>query len=1086
MKKFFILMIILVFATVLASCSDGGQSEQLSVDNGSTTTDNGGTTTDDGSTDTDSGKNIQPIIVEAEDYNAMSGVDTQDCSEGGKNVGWIDSGDWMDYVVDIPVSGTYAFTVRVASNPGDANLQVQVNGSSLGNIAFDTTGGWQVWTSHSTTIQLAQGTQTIRLYAETGGWNINWFQIGTGDGNSQDVVIPLHIEYAQYLRLGFSPADQNDLSELITQNTDREAALVYPNGTTFTISLTEKRRAEDVRFYTFKNGSKSEIIQGVPLTVTAYPGMEIYIDFIEDGSGPTAPIASAGDNQVIDLAQNTCTSLNGSASIDPDGGSINSYAWSQLEGPNQASIDAPGNGMVADICNLIEGRYRFQLSVVDDEGETGTDSVQITVIHETADFTLQGPSNGSMITDTRRPQFTWNNVDGAIRYEVYVNVTKDNYDWYKSGNLLDRYTVVGESTTNSFAMPYDLVDRWTYKWYVLAFDGSGNMQVSNTQQFGVYLPTLEQEDDGINIVNGCRDLNKNNTIEPFEDWHLTPDQRLDDLMARLPLEEKFKQLYYGGGDDPGNGFAFSYGVDQIMRNEQYAAAATPWGIPIAHAGDKIHGWKTIYPTQLGLAATRDPNIAYQCGNMQRVEHKSGGFAGSLSPLAEVDTKVLYPRFQEGNGENADEAAAIVRALVCGMQGGPEINPHSMLVTVKHWPGQGAGGEGPTQYDERTIGYHMKPWYAMVDANAASVMPGYSSSPLLDPTGAGSNTSKPIIDYLRDVIGFNGFVVTDWLAANTDQSIKSIGAGADVLGGATSSGTDMNALVAAIGVDRLNEACRRVLNMKIRLGMFENPYGDPTAQWTNAEHHAIALNAARKSITLIKNNGVLPIVPGTVSQIGVAGPRATWENKDKDPNVIWQSIYYDNPQAMNYLQAFTSRASGNGISVVGGQGTSPDVAVVVIGEEGYTHGTQWADKNPNIPDDQLNAIRDFSNRGIPVITVVITPRPYVLTEVVNISSAVMLVYRGGNGIAQATAELCFGDYNPTGKLPFQLPRSQDQIGTDNLNNQIEHWELPYDIGATDAERDEIIGLMENDLPIPPTFGDPLFQYGYGIQDIHTIE
>ena len=142
--------------------------------------------------------------------------------------------------------------------------------------------------------------------------------------------------------------------------------------------------------------------------------------------------------------------------------------------------------------------------------------------------------------------------------------------------------------------------------------------------------------------------------------------------------------------------------------------------------------------------------------------------------------------------------------------------------------------------------------------------------------------------------------------------------------------------------------------------------------------------------------------------------------------------------MNYVDAFTQRASNDGLTVISGQGIAPDVAVVVIGEQAYTHGTEWDDKNPNIPEDQIDIIRDFANRNIPVITVVISPRPYVLTEVTELSSAVMLVYRGGNGIAQATAELCFGDYNPSGKLPFQLPRSQDQVGTDNLNDQVEHW------------------------------------------------
>jgi hypothetical protein len=361
------------------------------------------------------------------------------------------------------------------------------------------------------------------------------------------------------------------------------------------------------------------------------------------------------------------------------------------------------------------------------------------------------------------------------------------------------------------------------------------------------------------------------------------------------------------------------------------------------------------------------------------------------------------------------------------------------------------------------------------------MPGYSSSPFLDPGGAGSNSSKPIIDYLRNVIGFEGFVVTDWLAATTAQSIESMSAGIDVLGGAPSSGTNVDQLVEAIGADRLNEACRRILNMKIRLGMFENPYGDPTAEWTGEAHHAIALDAARKSITLIKNDGILPLALESGKTLSVAGPRAVWENQDADPNVIWQSIYYDNPHAVNYVDAFENRASSNGVTVLNGDGAATDAAVIVIGEQSYTHGTEWSDKNPNIPADQLAVIENFHDRGVPVITVVISPRPYVLTRVRDLSNALMLVYRGGNGIAQATAELCFGDYLPAGRLPFQLPRSQDQIGTDDPADQKEHWELPYDLGATAGEREEIIYCMKNDLPVPTNFGDPLYPYGWGLQN-----
>lgn len=696
-----------------------------------------------------------------------------------------------------------------------------------------------------------------------------------------------------------------------------------------------------------------------------------------------------------------------------------------------------------------------------------------------AEFNLISPADGSMITTTRKPTLRWNTVTGTSIYEVWVNITRNDYDWYASGNLLDRYTKVGETTGSSFTLTSDLADRWTYKWFVKAVNSSGIKKTSNILQFSVYIPTVANTNDGINVINGCRDLNKNGTIEPFEDWHNSIDTRLNDLMNRLTPAEKFKQCFYGGESDQQNGFCFSYGVESFITTVQFNAAKTRMGIPMAFTGDKIHGWKTIFPTQLGLAATRDMNTVYQCGNLQRVEQKSFGFTGTLMPLAEVNTKVLYPRFQEGNGENADEAAAIVRAILCGMQGGPEMNPHSILATVKHWPSQGAGGEGPLQYDAKSIKYHMKPWYAAVEANAASIMPGYSSCPFLDPTGAGANSSKPIIDYLKNVIGFKGFIVTDWLGANSETTITSMGAGIDVMGGAPSGSSDITAVTAAIGQARINEAARRVLDMKLRLGLFENPYGDPTCTWNAADNHQTVLNAAKKSITLLKNNGILPLRLNSGDNLIVAGPRATWVNNDFDPNVIWQSIYYSDPFAKNYFQAFTDRSQPNGVKVFLNDNGSAKAAVVVIGEKNYTHASDWPGTDPNIPADQLAVIQGFKNRGIPVITVIISPRPYVLGVVNDLSDAIMMVYRGGSSIAEATAALCYGDYTPSGKLPFQLPRSMAQIGTDNPANQTENWDLPYDLGATDAQRLEMLNLMDRNQPVPSTYGNPLYPYGFGL-------
>ncbi|NDV46808.1 T9SS C-terminal target domain-containing protein [Paludibacter sp. 221] len=890
------------------------------------------------------------------------------------------------------------------------------------------------------------------------------------------VPVKIEVPYVQYLKMRLTPADVDGTDELTIQNKDEVIDLTFNEGSPLKLDLLDFRGNFDIDFWTLKEGTQNDSIKGIPLNVKVYRDMVIGVKLTPKITfGNQAPVADAGPDMII-YSPTSSVELDGSRSIDRDG-EIVSFGWTQVSGA-QATIATP-NSAKTTVSNLALGDYKFQLTVVDNEQAVDTDEIIVSVLPpEQVDFNLTFPGNKAMITDTRRPTFTWEACADAVKYEVYVNITRNDYEWHVAGNLLDRYTKVGESTANSFTLQSDLVDRWTYKWYVIATTTSG-MKYSDKKQFGLYIPYLEQENDGIGMVNGCRDMNKNGTIEPFEDWHLTPEERLDDIMSRLTTEEKISQLFYGGNENPLDGFAFSYGVEGGMRTEQYKASKTRMGIPIAFLGDKMHGWKTIYPTQLGLAATRDMDLAYQCGNLHRVEQKSFGFTGTLSPLAEVATKALYPRIQEGGGENADEVAAMVRALVCGMQGGPEVNPHSMMITVKHWPSQGAGGEGPTQYDEVTIKYHMKPWHATVDANAVSAMPGYSSSPFLDPSGAGANSSKKIIDYLKNEIKFKGFIVTDWLASNTEQSVESIGAGIDVLGGAPSKDTNFAELVAAVGMDRINEAVRRVLDVKIRMGMFENPYGDPTCTWTNAEHHQIVLNAARKSITLLKNDNVLPLKLNAGDEMVVGGPRATWKFQE-DPNVIWQSIYYDNPQAKTYVKAVTDRATEDGIEVYQDNSDNPKVAVVVIGEQGYTHGTEWDGKNPNIPEAQLAVIRDFKNRGIKVITVVILPRPYVLTPVVEMSDAILAVYRGGNGIGQAVAECIFGDFAPTGKLPFQMPRSDAQIGTDDLNNQIERWELPYDLGATAYERELIRNHIDRGEQVPPIYGDPLFHYGYGIQ------
>ncbi|WP_255278839.1 glycoside hydrolase family 3 protein [Actinomadura madurae] len=211
--------------------------------------------------------------------------------------------------------------------------------------------------------------------------------------------------------------------------------------------------------------------------------------------------------------------------------------------------------------------------------------------------------------------------------------------------------------------------------------------------------------------------------------------------------------------------------------------------------------------------------------------------------------------------------------------------------------------------------------------------------------------------------------------------------------------------------------------------------------------ALANQAARESITLLKNDGVLPLKLREGDDLVVAGPRAT----DGAACCIWTSYFHPNHGSLTLLDAIKARVAKAGVTVHQDSAPAPDLAVVAVGEPSYTHATAWVNERPYLPPDQLALIRRFHDQGVPVVVVMDLPRPTVISEWNGIADAIVMTYRGGEEVGPATAGLLFGDYQPRGRLPWQLPRTVDQIlrpgGVDRPEDAVENWNIPYDLGAT---------------------------------------
>lgn len=578
------------------------------------------------------------------------------------------------------------------------------------------------------------------------------------------------------------------------------------------------------------------------------------------------------------------------------------------------------------------------------------------------------------------------------------------------------------------------------------------------------------------------------------------DRFLDNLLKRMTLEEKIGQLNLPVTGEITTGQAKSSdiaakikrgevgglfnlkGVDKIRDVQRLAVENSRLGIPLLFGMDVIHGYETIFPIPLGLSCTWDIPAIEESARIAAVEASADGISWTFSPMVDISRDPRWGRVSEGSGEDPFLGALIARAMVRGYQGKDMSRNDEIMACIKHFALYGAAEAG-RDYNtvdmsrQRMFNDYMLPYQAGVEAGAGSVMASFN-----EVEGVPATANKWLMtDVLRGTWGFNGFVVTDFTGIS-EMIEHGIGDLQTVSARAINAGVDMDMVSEGfigtlkksveegkVSVETVNTACRRILEAKYKLGLFDNPYKycdlkRPARDIFTKEHRAAARKIAGESFVLLKNEGlsptlapVLPLSPtGTIAVIGpLANTRSnmpgTWSVAavlDKSPSLVeglteWVGnqgkILYAKGSNLIGDAAYEERATMFGRSLNRDNRTDQqlldealkiasqaDVIVAALGESSEMSGESSSRTNLNLPDVQHTLLEALLKTGKPVVLVLFTGRSLVLNWEQEHVPAILNVWFGGSEAGPAIGDVLFGAVNPGGKLTMTFPKSVGQI------------------------------------------------------------
>ena len=595
------------------------------------------------------------------------------------------------------------------------------------------------------------------------------------------------------------------------------------------------------------------------------------------------------------------------------------------------------------------------------------------------------------------------------------------------------------------------------------------------------------------------------------------EKRIDNLLSRMTLSEKIGQMNQVsvGGEVSNYAEALRNGqigsilneVDPAKLNEyqRICVEESRLGIPLLVGRDVIHGFHTIFPIPLGLAATFDPALVEEGARVAAVEATGQGVRWTFSPMLDIARDPRWGRMAEGSGEDPWLDARMAEAMVRGYQG-TVLDATSLAACVKHYVGYGAA-EGGRDYNstfltERQLrNVYLPPFEAAVKAGAMTLMTSFNDNDGVPSTG---NTFI-LKDVLRNEWGFDGLVVTDWNSMGEmiahgfgvdrkDVACKAVNAGVDMDMMTFGFISHLEELVASgcVKESAIDDAVRNILRVKILLGLFEHPYVDVEAgqavQYA-PDHLAAAQRTAEEAVVLLKNDGVLPLKADRIRTILVTGPMAdaphdqlgTWSFDGQKGHTVTplQALQERFPGKVVYVPGLKfSREKRERFDDVVAAARRADVVLAFLGEEAILSGEAHCLADLNLIGSQSDLVAALKAAGKPVVATVMAGRPLTVERDLPNCRAMLYAFHPGTMGGPALANILFGDVNPSGKTPVTFLRTVGQAPLYYAHNNTGR---PYGGEKTLSEIEAEAG--QTSLGNTSYYLDygayPLFPFGYGL-------